>query len=76
MTRYSIKYYTSGGYKASGVLDTKYVIEKDQNNNYVVINGEEKLGGIDMIEKLLLTQLGYDEEITVISVEPKPPNHQ
>ena len=69
MRRYAIRYYTSGGYKASGVLDTNHTIERNPDNSFVLKKEGKILGGVEMIEQLFLKQLGYVEDITIVGIE-------
>lgn len=69
MNQYTVKYYTSGGYKTSGSLETDLTIRRDPNNQLCLYNEDTLIGDIEKIEALFLEQLGYQESITVIDVE-------
>ena len=71
MNKYKIKYYTSGGYKAIGSLETLFVIRRDENNQLSVFENKNIVGGLDKIEEMFLDQLGYIESIMVFDVEPE-----
>ncbi len=69
MNQYKVKYYTSGGYKTSGSLETELTIKRDPSNQLCLYNEDTLIGDIEKIEALFLEQLGYQESITVFDVE-------
>jgi hypothetical protein len=69
MNQYKVKYYTSGGYKTSGSLETELTIKRDPSNQLCLYNEDTLIGDIEKIEALFLEQLGYQESITVFEVE-------
>jgi hypothetical protein len=69
MNQYKVKYYTSGGYKTSGSLETELTIKRDPSNQLCLYNEDTLIGDIEKIEALFLAQLGYQESITVFDVE-------
>jgi hypothetical protein len=69
MNQYKVKYYTSGGYKTSGSLETELTIKRDPSNQLCLYNEDTLIGDIEKIEALFLEQLGYQEIITVFEVE-------
>jgi len=72
MNKYKIRYYTSGGYKATGSLDTEFIIKRDGDNSELCLfDNDVIVGGLDKIEELFLDQLGYIESIMVFDVEPE-----
>ncbi len=69
MNQYTVKYYTSGGYKTSGTLETELTINRDTNNQLCLYDENTLIGDIEKVEALFLEQLGYQESITVFDVE-------
>lgn len=68
MNQYTVKYYTSGGFKTSGSLETELTIKRDPNNQLCLYRENALIGDIEKIEALFLEQLGYQESITVVDV--------
>lgn len=69
MNRYKIQYYNSGGYKATGSLETELVINKDANNQLCLFDGVKVVGKVEEIEAIFLEQLGYVESIMVFDAK-------
>jgi len=73
MNKYKVSYYTSGGYKTTGILKTNLIIKKDDNNQLCIVDNEIVIGGLDQIENMFLDQLGWVENIMlfdVVKVDP------
>ena len=70
MNKYKVSYYTSGGYKATGSLETDFIIKRGADDSQLCLFDNDKIvGGLDEIEELFLNQLGYRENIIVVDVE-------
>lgn len=66
MNKYRVSYYTSGGYKTSGMLKTDFTIMRNAENELCLCQKENTIGDVTDIEKLFLEQLGWHEEITIV----------
>ncbi|MCP3979401.1 MAG: hypothetical protein GY716_08735 [bacterium] len=69
MKRYRLTYYNSGGFRTTAELETAYELREGPNNEISVMDGDRCVGDVTHLEKLLLDQLGWSEEITVVRFE-------
>lgn len=70
MNSYKLRYYNSGGYKSSLVIETPHLINQDENQKLqVVTQSGEVIGDVELIEQLLNEEQGWVEDNCVFAVE-------
>ena len=70
MNQYKISYYRSGGYRATGVLDTEYTVKKaGEDDQLCLFDKDQKVGEKEQLKMLFLDQLGWRESIMIFEAE-------
>ena len=70
MNSYKLRYYNSGGYKSSLVIETSHTINRDAENNLQLLDESGTvLGDVEAIEQLLNDAQGWVEDNCVYKVE-------
>ena len=70
MNSYKLRYYNSGGYKSSLVIETPHTINCDAENNLQLLDESGTvLGDVEAIEQLLNDAQGWVEDNCVYEVE-------
>ena len=70
MNSYKLRYYNSGGYKSSLVIETPYTIKRDAEKNLQLLDESGAvLGDVEAIEQLLNDAQGWVEDNCVYEVE-------
>jgi hypothetical protein len=70
MNSYKLRYYNSGGYKSSLIIETPHIINRDAENNLQLLDESGTvLGDVEAIEQLLNDAQGWVEDNCVYEVE-------
>lgn len=69
LKRYKLKFYNSGGYKDSAIIETAYVIKQHSPGQYSLYDNGQIIGDEDLLEALLNESRGWVEEYCIIKVE-------